>query len=110
MDNKAKLSTLIYEHPDFPLRIVIDDVDPTIYHLDLERYLIIDDVHIDKGLLIDDYYFIKSFDYSEFVSYSIGNTALGDPIPTDDEMTENYEALPWEDVIYVHVSRNKIGG
>lgn len=110
MDNNKKLSTLIHDHPDFPLRIVIDDADPEEYHLELERFLYIDEVMLEKGLLIDDFYFIKSLSFDQFVSYCIGATALGDPVPTVGEMRIEYDELPWEDIIYVHVSRNKIGG
>lgn len=105
---RDKLAALLAEYPDFPLRIVIDDVDPTVYHLQLERFLLIDAVYVDKGLLLDDHYYIKPLDFNSFKSYCIGNTRLGDAVPTDEEMRSQYEELPWEDIIYVHVTRNEI--
>lgn len=105
---KEQLAALLTEHPDFPLRIVIDDIDPTAYHLELERFLLIDKVQLDKGLLIDDYYYINSLDFNNFKSYCIGNTKLGDPIPTDEEMAAQYEDLPWEDIVFAHVVRNEV--
>lgn len=108
IDMKEKLATLITEHPDFPLRIVVDDIDPIAYHFELERFLIIDKVRLDKGLLIDDHYYIRSLDLNSYKSYCIGNTRLGDPIPTEEEMASLYEDLPWEDIIYVHVVRNEV--
>ena len=105
---KEQLAALLTEHPDFPLRIVIDDIGPTACHLELERFLLIDKVQLDKGLLIDDYYYIKSIDFNNFKSYCIGNTKLGDPIPTDEEMAAQYEDLPWEDIVFAHVVRNEV--
>ena len=104
---KQTLVVLITKHPDLPLRIVIDDVDPTLYHVELEHFLLIDEVRLEKGLLINDYYYIEPLDFNVFKSYCIGSTKLGAPIPTDDEMKKQYEELPWEDIIYVHVTRNE---
>lgn len=95
------LANTILTNKETPLRIEVAEKDDLPYDEMLRDFRRVVELHEDKGLYIDDYYYIKSKDLNNYYSLKLSLMPAGEPVPTIEEVTEEYENLPWEEIIYV---------
>ena len=93
------LATLIFEHPDKRIRIF----DESIGMGHDSKLREITSVSEEKSIMLDDWCYVKSYDFDLFKSYCYGMTPIGEPVPNDEEIRKLYEDHPWEDIIYIEV-------
>ena len=96
-----ELAVAILDNSSLPLRIEIEEKERSIFEVTARDIREIKSIRKERGLYLDDYYYIKSKDFPSFSSYVIGNIRVGEPIPTEEEIKKYYESLPWEEIIYV---------